>query len=344
MRLVAISASVHLIASIISTLPLKTFERKGDRGVRVNNQPDLVDDPGGTNRGTSDWLYQYLYSQLVASNAFGQVTALDGNYPRSVSLYYPDDVSVRADPKTGTPLWSVRGNRVEDMWHQRMFPIPGVLLGVSPIIRHAASIGVGIAAERFGLQFFTDGGHPTGILTNDVDEIDGPKSRKVKDRWKEAIYGAREPVVMGRGWKYEQVQISPNESQFLETQKFSAAQCARIYGPNVPEVLGYETGGSMTYANVVERNNALLTQNLNTWMEPVEEVFNRMLPPRLFVKFQTGAFLRSTTLDRYRAHALALANRWKVVNEVRRDEDMEPVAWGNEPNQPTKVDLQEEKP
>ena len=57
-----------------------------------------------------------------------------------------------------------------------------------------------------------------------------------------------------------------------------------------------------------------------------------MLPKSQFVRLDPDALLRTTTLDRFKAHELALKNRWKVVNEVRKDVDMEPVEWGDEPN------------
>jgi len=204
-------------------------------------------------------------------------------------------------------------------------------MGMSPIAYHATTVGVSIAAERFGLQYFTDGAHPSSLLMNTEMELDSKTANEAKAKWMAAVYGTREPVVMGRGWEHKVIQVTPNESQFLETQKYTAAEGARIYGPNIAAVLGYEVGGSMTYANVVDRNNGLLTIDLNRWLVRVERMFTRLLPKPQFVRFNTGALLRATTLDRYRAHALALAGQWKTVNEVRSDEDMGPVEWGDKP-------------
>jgi hypothetical protein len=52
--------------------------------------------------------------------------------------------------------------------------------------------------------------------------------------------------------------VPEEESQFLATQGYTEAQCARIFGPGFAEVLGYESGGSMTYANVESRASHLL--------------------------------------------------------------------------------------
>jgi HK97 family phage portal protein len=159
----------------------------------------------------------------------------------------------------------------------------------------------------------------------------------VKQRFLAAVRGTREPVVMGKGWKYQAIQISPEESQFLDTQKYTAAECARIYGPGVPEVLGYETGGSMTYANVEQRSLDLLKFTIDRWLVRIETILSAdtLSRPR-YMKFNRGALLATDLLTRYRAHEIALRNKFEVVNEVRELEDRPPVAWGDMPQDPSK--------
>ena len=140
-------------------------------------------------------------------------------------------------------------------------------------------------------------------------------------------------LLLGKGWDWKPIQITPNESQFLETQRFTEAQCARMFGPAVAETLGYETGGSMTYANVVDRRSDLLTFSLNKWLRRAERLMTALLPAPQYVKFNRDALLQSTTLARYEAHRSALENRWRTVNEIRDIEELPPVAWGDLPNE-----------
>jgi phage portal protein BeeE len=87
----------------------------------------------------------------------------------------------------------------------------------------------------------------------------------------------------------------------------------------------------MTYANVEQRSVHLLVYTLDPWLVRIERMFTSMLPRPQYVAFNRDALLRTTTFERYRTHALALANAWKTVNEVRNLEDLPPVAWGEEP-------------
>lgn len=334
LRKVAIFAATNLLAGLTSELPLDGYTGSGgDR--REVTLPPFFSDPDGSGQGMDDWLYQLMYSWLLRGNAVGLILARDSmQRPSQVQLQHPDSCSTWQDDQ-GRIRWYINGKDTpaSDVWHRRAFPVPGKVLGLSPIALHALTIGQGIAASTFGLRYFVDGGHPSAILTNEnAAEITQSQAATVKVRFLAAVRGTREPVVMGKGWKYQAIQVSPEESQFLDTQKYTAAECARIFGPGVPEVLGYETGGSMTYANVEQRSLDLLKFSLNRWLRRAENLLSRdMLARPRYVKFNRDALLETDLLTRYRAYEIALRNKFKVVNEVREKEDDAPVEWGDEP-------------
>lgn len=328
---VAVRSAVDLIASLGSELPIHVYSGSGkDR--QEWPVPGYLLDPAGDGYGLPDWIYQLLISWLLRGNGYGNV--LDrarSGYPTQVEWLYPD--SVRPQLEDGMPEWFVNGSLLPDgrMWHQRVNPIPGQLLGLSPVAFHAATIGLSLTSTQFGLQWFRDGAHPSSLLTNS-EALTPEQATTAKERFMAALRGRREPLVLGRGWDWKAIQINPEESQFLQTQGLSAAECARIFGPGVAEILGYESGGSLTYATVEGRMQHLLTLSVNKWLRRVERVLSAMLSSPRYVKLDRDAILQSTTLDRYRAHESALKNQWKVVNEIRDDEDLGPVPWGNKPN------------
>lgn len=331
MQSVAVGSAIDLIASLGSELPIHVYSGQG-RDRQTWATPSYLLDPAGDGYGLPDWIYQMLVSYLLRGNLYGNV--LDrarSGYPIQVEWLYPD--AVRAQLDKGSPQWTVNGNDfpARDMWHNRVYAMPGQLLGLSPITMHARTIGVSLTSTEFGLQWFRDGAHPSSLLTNS-ETLTPEQAQTAKDRFMAALRGRREPLVLGKGWDWKQIQITPEESQFLQTQGLSAAECARIYGPGMAEILGYESGGSLTYATVEGRMQHLLTLSVNKWLRRAERIMTAMLPAPRYVKLDRDAILQSTTLDRYRAHESALKNQWKVVNEVRDDEDMQPVPWGDKPN------------
>ena len=266
---VAVYSTVDLICSLASELPVQAFT--GD-GRRIQT-PGNVLDPGGDGSGVEDWTYRLLSSWLLAGNAYGAELSWDGRSGRAtrVDLIHPDDVTCAI--VKGQPVWRVGGVEVKDpskFQHRRVNPVAGRVLGLSRIEMHASTIGVSLSATRFGRQWFTEGAHPSAMLVNTEVPITAEVAQVAKDRYLAAHRGSREPVVLGKGWEHKQIQISPEESQFLETSGLTEAQCARIYGPGFAEVLGYATGGSMTYANVVDRRQDLLVFSMNRCIRRAE--------------------------------------------------------------------------
>lgn len=332
---VAVRSCVDLLCSLGSELPIDVFSGVGkDRKQRP--LPGYMQDPAGDGHGLEDWCYQVLMSWALRGNLYGDVLERSPTgRPTQVDLHYPDDVS--GFMEGGKVQWRVNGQEVNlaRFLHVRVNPVPGRVQGLSPIEFHATTVGQSITSTRFGVQWFQDGAHPTGLLSNSETELNELQAHTAKQRFLAAIRGGREPLVYGKGWKFEPLSLTAEESQFLETQGFSSAECCRIFGPGFAEILGYETGGSMTYANIESRSAHLLVYSMNKWLRRLERLLSSMLPSPQYVKINRDGILQSTTLERYKAHALALDKRWKVVNEVREVEELAPVAWGNEPNAST---------
>lgn len=331
-RSVAIMSSVDLITSLITELPVDIYSGKGAAAKEVT-MPGYLQDPSGEGFGLADWGVQLLSSWMLRGNNFGNVLERSrggAGYPTQVQILNTECVRVQVE-SDGRYTWWVGGQQVTDMWHTRANARGGQLFGLSVIGQHAASIGLNIVGTQFGLQWFTDGAHPGGMLVNEQVELKPDQAKTAKDRFMAALRGTREPVVLGKGWKYQQIQISPEESQFLDTNKYSSAECCRMFGPGLAEMLGYETGSNLTYQTVESKAVQLNVYTLGKWMTRYERVLTAMLPNPQYAVLNRKAILQTTTMERYKAYEVALKNQWQVVNEVRELENEPPVPWGNEP-------------
>ena len=332
----AVYAAVDLIASVVSELPLDVFRESGDTPVKLRT-PGYMEDPDGSGQGKEDWTYRAVYCWLLRGNVYGDILTRSnaGGFLQQVDLFHPDAVSGSLN-EDGTVNWLHNGRTVpvQEMFHRRVNPVPGYVQGLSPIQMQASTIGLSLTAARFGLQWFQDGAHPTALLINSESTIDEGQARGVKDRFLATLRGRREPLVMGKGWDYKPIQITAEESQFLATQGFSQAECARIFGAGIAEILGYQTGGSMTYANIQDRELTLLKYAIGRWIRRMERIWFQFLPRPQYARYNRDALLETNTMQRYLAHASALSAQWKTVNEVRGKEELAPVAWGDKPTSP----------
>lgn len=333
LQVIAMRSSVELLASIASELPIDVYRGEG-RDRKQIAMPGYLEDPAGDGYGIEDWISQAMVSWLLRGNLYGDTLERGpSDTLRQVRLFHPDSVTPVMDTN-GKLQWTVVGQDVpaRDFFHRRVNPVPGRILGLSPVSSHADSIGLAISTTRFGLGWFQGGAHPGGILSNsEADMSDETVSQTAKDRFMAALRGTREPLVLGRGWDYKQIQIAPEESQFLQTQEYSAAECARIFGPGVAEVLGYKTSGSMTYVNMVDRDLSLLKYAANKWLTRIDRLLSQFLPRPQYVRLNRDAFLETNALERWRKHVLSLNSAAVTVNEVREIENYQPVEWGDEP-------------
>lgn len=322
---ISVWACVNLIATMAEVMPLSMYIGDDNNPAKM---PGWLADLGGDGHGTPDWLWQYVYSAMLRGNDVGLVGARDSRMgtPTQIVLQHPDLVRVRQDRTTGAVEWRINGQHVDtdQVWHRRVHPVPGQVMGLSPIEMHALTIGTGIAALRFGASWFEDGAHPSGVLSSE-QRLDQGQAATAKQRFLEALRGRREPVVLGGGWKWAPIQIAPEESQFLETNQYTGTECCRIFGPGFAQVLGYETGGSLTYSTLEQASLSLLVYAADPWLVRIERALSALLPKPRYVKFNRSSLLRTDLLTRFRAHNMGIAGHWLAPSEVRVLEDMPPL-------------------
>ena len=328
MRLAAVWACINLIANTISTYPVDLFRRVRDRTVPLD-KPPILTRPNPTIPMTG-WLRQILVSLLARGNAWGIVLERDGRlgFPTQAEIVDPDTITVRREGKLGRlrVRWDGSELAPDEYLHVAGYLFPGSPIGLSPIAYAAQIIGLGLAAEEFGARWFGDGAHPSGILSNEepMADPDGSKARTIKQRWMASIHGTREPAVLTGGWKWQQVQISPNESQFLDTIQANGAMIATIFGLR-PEDVGFKTGDSNTYANVEMRQIDRLVYPIAQWVVILEEFLTSLVPRGQFVKLNVDANIRPDTKTRTEVQTMRLAAGITSVNEERKLIDLDPI-------------------
>lgn len=329
----AVWACIDLIAGLVSTLPVDEYVRRGD--VREPLQtPGVFLQPDGV-LTLSGWLYQLVESLLTRGNAYGLILTRDRDgWPTRIHLLSNDLIEVQQEGVPYGPYrWKLNGKPIRrfdplsgegDLWHIPAYLVAGSPIGLAPISYAALTIGTGIAAQEFGARWFRDNATPSAVLSNEKP-ANKTTAELVKRRWVDALSGNREPVVMGDGWKVDQVQVAANESQFLETIRASVADIARFFRVPPSEIGAAIEGDSDTYANDEQRSIALLKYTINPWLVRIEEALAGLRPRGHIVKFNVDALLRTDLMTRYQAHELAIVDGWKSVNEVRELEDLAPI-------------------
>lgn len=351
----AVYRSIALIAGTCAGLPLHAYRDRGDLRERMAAQPALVASPH-PDLSRFEWA-ELIYVHLLGwGNAYLRILRDQNGIARELWPIEPARVRV-GRTRAGEKMYGIEGadlsasseDGVLPLTDREILHVPGLgydgVQGMAPIRAARQSIGLAMATERHGARFFGSGTTLSGVLSTD-QRIDVDTADRLKARWKAANSGpdnAHDIAVLGSGTNFTPVSVNPADAQFVETQRFSIAQIARIFG--VPPHLLGDTEKSTSWGTGIEQQSiGFVTYTLRPWLVRVEQRLSRLLPSPQYVKFSVEGLLRGDTKARYESYATARQWGWMSVNDIRRLEDMTPVDGGDTYMQPLNMTTLGEEP
>jgi len=339
MQLLTVYGSVRLISDSIATLPLDVYRRTGDDAKVEIAKPKWLQQPT-TNLDFTSWVSQVLSSLLLHGNAY--VVVLRNEVGAIVELIPLDPSKVRVTRDRGRLAYMVNGQRVDaEMLHLKGLMLPGSDVGLSPVEYARQSIGLGLAAVKFGTGYFEGEGNMPGVI-----EMPGSAQsetlRAIAEQWRRRRRegGRGLPGVLQEGAVWKPTGVTNEQAQFLATRKFTSAEIAGQMFMIDPTELGIGIeGSSLTYANLEQRNTRFVRVTLLPWIVRLEKALSDLLAQPRYVKFNIAALLRGDLQTRYAAYAVGIGAGFLEPNEARDWEDLPPM--DDTPDAPEAAPMQE---
>lgn len=318
---------VQILVESVSTLPFGAWRKTSDR-TRIPVNVTLVRQPWPEG-SVVDFLSQVVFSIVLRGNFFATIADRDAKgYASALVPCHPDEVMARRDPRTGKRVYRVKGQPVDaaDVVHipSAMVP-PGSFLGLNPVEYMRQSWGLAAAAEKYGGQFFANSANPSGIITVDSD-MSEEETLEMARAWRMGHQGvgmAGMPAVLTGGARWQQLTISPDDAQFLQTRQFQRHEIASWFG--IPPTMLGDVDRSTAVAGIEQFEMAFVTNVLRAYLVRIESAFNALLPPSIVTRFDLSDRLRADTLVRFQAYQLARNSGFMSVNEIRESEGMPAV-------------------
>lgn len=305
-QLLAVYGSSSFITDEISTLP-----------VDVDNapRPDWVDNPSeGVDR--IGFIGQNVWSLLLSGGSYigvirsrGQVVAVESLDPG------------RCDRKVinGRPVNLVNGEipPFEVIYIPGRMR-PGDLVGMSPVEWCRQTIGLGLAATRYGAQFFDGEGNMPGVIESpNVMQPDTMRNLAAQWRARRQKGGRGLPGVLQAGATWKPTGVTNEQAQFLATRRYTAAEIAGQMFLLDPSDLGIGVEGtSLTYANLAQRNERRMRVALMPWIRRIESKLSLLIPGGEY-RFDVDAGLRGSTRESYETLAVAVDSGIMTQDEAR---------------------------
>lgn len=342
MSLAAVWACVRLISETVATMPLMLYQTGADGSRTVASSdplyPLLHQAPNADNTAVEFWEGVAL-ALCLWGNAYARKEMSGG---RLVSLTpLAADRMVVARTRSGALEYRYSDKkaravyREDQIFHVRGFGGSGDV-GLSPISFARQSLGTAMATDQMAGSLFANGARPSGILT--VDQVLNPEQRQqLRENIVEPFVGSENAgglMVLEAGLQFQQVTMTPEDSQFLETRAFQVEEICRWF--RVPPFMVGHTEKTTSWGTGLEQQLiAFLTFSLKPYLVRIEQAVSRSLirpEQRLMLKpeFKVEGLLRTDSAARSAFYALMVQNGIMTRNEVRRLENLPPMDGGDD--------------
>jgi HK97 family phage portal protein len=344
LALSAVWACVNLLAGTIASLPLMVYRTLPDGTKEVVKDHPLYrvlhDSPNADQTASDFWEFMSAALELRGNTFARKVKSGD----RIVALQPIDPrlPSVRRLPSGGIEYrWTQDGTSYVEteagMLHIRGFggdPLGG--LSTLHFGRH--TFGLAQAADRTAGGMYSNGLRPSGVLTfgtfltKEQRDILEPA---LIEKFTGAMNAGR-PMVLEGGSKWEQLSLTPEDAQMLESRAFSIEEICRFFG--VPPVMIGHTSKTTSWPTGVEQQGLILQKfTLRRRLNRIEQSLEKQLltaadrAAGLAIEFNIQGLLRGDSAARATFYQSALTNGWMTINEVRALENLPSVEGGDVP-------------
>ena len=323
LTLTAVYRAVQIIATPISKMPIDTYRFATGMEMQVEN-PVLVNKPD-INANRRDFIYQTVISLALEGNAFwhksygsnGQVNNLTLLPASAVSVAYKNDQDILQGV-----YFSYKGKRYEsrEMEQLKLFTRTGNLRGISPIDSCRSDISAALDLRDYAKNWFSQAGVPTGILKT-TQAINKEQAEEVTANWHNKQQN-RQIAVVGNGFDYEAISLSPREALFTDIVEQNTISIARLFGIPARLLLTTVPGGSDTYTNLQDENQVFYRHTLMGYTDAITDALSNCLPRGTRVEFDFQHLFRADVAARYDYYSVAIAAGILTPEEVREKEGL----------------------
>lgn len=335
LQIAAVFACIDCISADVAKLPLHIYKRDGKYrrkkyehrlhnllSYQPNPEMTAIDFRQALTAHVLGWGNAYAEKQF---DSRGNIIALWPLRPDRIKPFRDDNKKLWYEATTDT------GNRVyfpsHEILHIHGLSFDGIV-GYNVVHQARESIGFAKATEKFGATWFGNGAHPSGTL-----EHPQVMSEKAQNRFQKGLERykgdkANKLLVLEEGMKFKAITIAPEESQFLETRKFTIPEICRWFRMKPHKIADLERA---TFTNIEHQNLEYVMDTLSTWFVRWEQaVWSKLFTQAeqqagFYVKHNANAIIRGDIKTRYEAFHLAINDGWLSRNEARELEDMNPV-------------------
>lgn len=326
LTLTAVYRAVQIIATPISKMTINTYRYATGMEVKVEN-PILVNKPS-ISETRRDFLFQTVTELALTGNAFwykqygsnGQVNNLTILPSSAVQVSNPIDRNGK--PDLSRIVYNYLGTEYSknEIEHLKIFARAGYLRGVSPIESCRKDISAAIDLRDYAGNWFTAAGVPTGVLKTNA-MLTPADAETITANWHNKQQN-RQVAVLGNGFEYQQIALSPRDALFTEVQDQQVQSIARMFGIPARLLLTSVPGSSDTYSNLVDESQVFYRFTLMAYSDAITDALSNCLPRGTRIEFDFEHLFKADVAARYDYYKVGIDAGVITKEEARMKEGL----------------------
>lgn len=322
LTLTAVARSIAILATPISKLDLVTKRYAGGLEQVIEN-PIFVNKPSllETRR---ELIYQLVVDLALYGNAYllkqydsqGRIVQVFQLASHGVAVNWAEDNITKEYTYNGKTY------SADVIEHIRLMPRAGKLLGLSILELARDDVRAALDLRDYQANWFSQSGIPTGVIKSNRD-LTPQDAEAMTANW-HTKQAQRQVAVLGNGFDFQQIALSPKDSMMLEVSSQAVQNIARMFGIPARLLLTGIDGTSDTYSNLTDENQIFLRHTITQYTEAIADALSNCLPRSTRVDFDFSELFAADPKSRYEMYSIALNGEpFMTVEEVRKREDLD---------------------
>lgn len=338
----AVYACEMVISDQIAAFPKQVIKRMTDETRKVDSSHpvfDLINSEPNPYYSAFDLWHSTMISVLGWGNGFVRIMRdMDFN-PSGLYFIPPNKITIFTGVIDGRTILFYRydetGENIpsRDMLHFKGLSLDGIQ-GKSVISNYATeSVGLSIAAEKFGAKFFGNDTLMTKYLSH-PGTLGEEAQKRLRDSWQKANAGLENAFVikvLEEGMELKNIGIPPEQAQFIATRQHQVEEICRWFKvqPHLIQHLLRSTNNNIEHQGI-----EFVTQTLTPWVVRFEQEMRRKLffekeKKKYRIKMNMNSLLRGDVTARGEYYTKLSNIGVLSPNEIRELEDMNPREGGD---------------
>lgn len=271
-------------------------------------------------------LWGNSYSQ-IKSGRYGAVSELINLHPSRMDVERLENGRLRyvyTNPETGR----LEPYTQDQIMHVRWTPEPDGIKGMVPVEIAREAIALARACESHAAKYWANSARPGVVLQTD-GSLSPEAAERLRDNWERLHRGSQNAwrtAVLTNGLKAEPLGFSAEQSQAIESRRFSVEELSRVYRLPLHLIQG-TTGGDLE-----TQGQEFVTYTLSPWLRRIESAISRSLiynDDVFFAEFDVRGLLRSDSNRRASYYSTMTNLGIMSINECRALENLPPLEHGD---------------